>query len=101
VPITIEIVVSDKAIAANEQKLAEFGDQITVVKTIKDGVTQSFVFDVDSDQKTETESISTKVSYDVGTTLPESIKPTAQTEIIIVAADNAPSAVQPAETPAP
>ncbi len=83
VPITVEIIGSDSAMAKAEESLKEFGTQITVVKTKTDGITQSFVFDVDSDQKAETDSIAKKLSYEVGTTLPTGFTAGAQTEIVV------------------
>ncbi len=83
VPITVEIIGSDSAIAKAEESLKEFGTQITVVKTKTDGITQSFVFDVDSDQKAETDSIAKQLSYEVGTTLPAGFTAGAQTEIVV------------------
>ena len=83
VPITVEIIGSDSAMAKAEESLKEFGTQITVVKTKTDGITQNFVFDVDSDQKAETDSIAKQLSYEVGTTLPAGFTAGAQTEIVV------------------
>jgi hypothetical protein len=84
VPITIELVGSEDAIADAEKKLADFGDQITIVKKVTDGITQAFVFDVDNDQAEELKSIADVLEYEIGSTLPASIVPSEQTEIIIV-----------------
>lgn len=101
VPITVEIVGSDAAIAEAEKKAtASFGNQISVVKTKKDGITQSFVFDVDNDQTTEAKSISEKLAYEVGTTLPTGFTPGAQTEIVVVVAGNGTATTTPADTTA-
>ena len=83
VPITVEIVGSEQAISDMEKKLADFGDQITITKTVKDGITQSFVFDVDNDQPTEADSIAKQVELEIGSTLPSSISAGDQTEMII------------------
>lgn len=88
VPISVELIGSDSAIAAAEKNLSEFGNQITVVKTVKDGVTQSFVYDVDQDQSAETKSIAEKLGYDVGSTLPTGLTPSDQTEIIVAVTDS-------------
>lgn len=84
VPISIELVGSEEAIAQAETKLADFGDQIAITKKITEGVTQAFVFDVDGDQQAELTSIAELLDYEVGSTLPASIVPSDQTEIIIV-----------------
>lgn len=84
VPITVELVGSEEAIAEAEKKLADFGNQITIVKTVDDTVKQAFVFDVDSDQEAELKSIAELLGYEVGATLPTSITPGDQTEIVIV-----------------
>ena len=97
VPITVELVGSEAAMAAAETSLKEFGNQITVVKTKTDGITQSFVFDVDQDQKEEVDSIAKQLSYEVGTTLPAGFTPSDQTEIV-VAVSSSGSASQPTTT---
>lgn len=97
VPITVELVGSEQAITEMEKNLADFGDQITIVKTVKEGITQSFVFDVDSDQPTEAESIAKQLSLDIGSTLPSSITPGEQTELIVaVSSSQATTQEQPA-----
>ena len=91
VPITVELVGSKDATDAAETKLKEFGEQITVVKTIAEGITQSFVFDVDDDQKAEVDSISKQLGLEIGSTLPSSIEPGAQTEVIVAVSDTSPA----------
>lgn len=91
IPITIELVGSQSAIDSVEEKLAEFGSQITVFKTPIDNVTQSFVHDVDGDQASEASSIAKQLGYEIGSTLPTTITPANQTEIIIVVADPEPA----------
>lgn len=84
VPITIELVGTKAAIDEIEKKLSDFGNQITIVKTVDDTVKQAFIFDVDSDQADELSSIADLLDYEIGSTLPSSISPTENTEIIIV-----------------
>jgi hypothetical protein len=84
VPISVELVGSEEAIAAAEEKLSAFGDQITVIKKVDNTVKQAFVFDVDSDQAEQLKSIGELLGYEVGSTLPASIVPSEQTEIIVV-----------------
>ncbi len=95
VPITVEVVGSEAAIAATEQKLAQFGNQITLVKTIKTDITQSFIFDIDGDQQAEADSIAKQVGYEIGSSLPSSITPTNQTEIVVAVAGDGTSLLQP------
>lgn len=97
VPITVEIVGSDAAIKSIETKLADFGDQLSIVKTKKDDVTQSFVFDVDDDQKEESSSIASKLGFETGATLPSSTTLNDQTEVVIFAANSASSSAPAAE----
>jgi hypothetical protein len=95
VPIAVELVGTEKAMAEAENTLKKFGNQITIIKTPKEGITQSFVFDKDDDQKAEAESIAKELGFDIGATLPASITPGAQTEIIIaVAASDSDAASQ-------
>ncbi len=95
VPIAVELVGSQEAIDAAEEKLSAFGDQITIIKKVDDTVKQAFVFDVDSDQAEQLKSIGELLGYEAGATLPASITPSGQTEIVI-------AVVKPTtETPAP
>lgn len=95
VPITVEIVGSQTAVDAAEKKMADFGNQVTIKKTVVEGITSDFVYDVDTDQKAETDSIAKQLSYEVGTTLPSSITPGADTEILIATSGKAPSSSGP------
>jgi hypothetical protein len=83
VPISVELVGAQTDIDDTAEKLAEFGNQISITKTVKDGITQSFVFDVDADQEAQAKSIAEQLGLEVGATLPSSITPVDQTEIII------------------
>lgn len=97
VPITVELVGSEEATSEAETKLAKFGEQITVTKKIDDSIKQSFVFDVDNDQTDQAKQISEELGYDVGSTLPSTIIPGDQTEIIIaVSATGDPAPETPA-----
>lgn len=89
VPISVELIGSEQAIAAAEEKLSAYGDQITIVKKVDNSVKQSFVFDVDNDQAEQLKSIGELLGYEVGSTLPASITPSDQTEIIVVVSDSA------------
>jgi len=88
VPIAIEIVGSEEATNAVEEALKTFGTQVTVTKTVKDGITQSFVFDVDSDQENETSTIAKALGLETGSTLPTSFSPSSQTELVVAVADD-------------
>ena len=105
VPITVELVGEKQAIDEAAAKLADFGTQITIVKTEKSGITQSFVFDIDDDQKAETESIAKQIGFEIGATLPSSIETGDQTEIIIAVASSvspaAPQALESSESQTP
>jgi hypothetical protein len=96
-PLAVTIFGSDVAIAQTEEKLKEFSNQITVDSKVLDGVTQAFVYDVNGTMKAEAESIAEKLDLEVGTTLPASIVPSDQTEIVIVVTPGSsePAAVQP------
>lgn len=88
VPITVELVGAEDAIAAAEAKLSKFGNQITVTKKVDDTIKQSFVFDVDSDQVDQAKQLSEELGYDIGSTLPSTITPGEQTEIIIAVSNS-------------
>lgn len=95
IPITIELIGSQEVLDAAESKLAEFGSQITVSKTFREDVTQTLVFDVDEDQQSEVSSIATQLDYEISSTLPTSIIPASQTEIVILIADPKPAETTP------
>lgn len=83
VPITVEIVGSEAALPAIEEKLKQFGNQVSVKKTVNNEITQNFVFDIDSDQEAETQSIATTLQYEIGATLPFNLKPSEDSEIVV------------------
>lgn len=87
VPITLELVGSQAAVDAKALALEQFGKQLTVTKTVKEGITQAFVFDVDNDQQSEVESIAKQLKYELGSTLPTSFTPGEQTEVVVFATD--------------
>lgn len=95
VPISVEVVGSEAAIEAAQERLSEFGDQITITKTVLDGITQPFVFDVDEDQSAEAASIAEQIGVELGTTLPSSITPGNNTEIVIVVVEAKPNTSEP------
>jgi len=84
VPIAVELVGEEADIDAAATKLAEFGNQVTITRTVKSGVTQSFVFDVDGDQTAEVQSIADQLGLDLGSTLPVGVEAGAQTEVLVV-----------------
>jgi len=84
VPIAIELVGTQEAIDEAEVTLGDFGNQITIVKTVDDSVKQAFIFDVDSDQADELKAIADLLGVEVGLTLPSSLSPSENTEIVIV-----------------
>lgn len=88
VPITVELIGSEEAIATAEEKLSAFGDQITIIKKVDNSVKQAFVFDVDNDQSEQLKSIGEQLGYEAGSTLPASIVPSDQTEIVVVVTDS-------------
>ena len=98
VPIAVELVGSQDDMDAAQANLSEFGNQITVTQTVREGVTQSFVFDVDQDQSAETTSIADQLGIDVGSTLPTDVTPGAQTEVIILVGPTQAEAAPTTET---
>lgn len=88
VPISVELIGTQAAVDRVEDELAEFGNQIDITKKIDSDISQSFVFDVDDDQSSETKSIADFLGYDIGTTLPSSLVPDTLTEIVIAVADD-------------
>lgn len=83
VPIAIELVGEEADIDVAAAKLSEFGNQITLTRTVVSGISQSFVFDVDADQQAEAQSIAQLLGFDIGSTLPSAITPSEQTEVIV------------------
>lgn len=94
-PIAVEVIGSERAIESIDPRLESFGNQIVVTRTVKDGVTQGFVFDVDGDQTEETTALAEQLNLDVGTTLPAGIEPDPQAEIVVVVANSSSSAPAP------
>jgi len=101
VPIAIELHGSQTAVDSAEDELAQFGNQVTITKVVTDGITQSFVFDVDGDQSAESQSIADLLQVDVGSTLPSSITPSEQTEVVIAVSGTAAAAAVSEPAPAP
>jgi hypothetical protein len=98
-PMYIEIMGTKEGIAETEKKLSNFKEEIAVIKTESNEITQSFVYDVDSDQTQELDSIAELLDYEVGSTLPASITPGERTEIVIaVVADKLSPTPAPTET---
>lgn len=83
VPISVELVGSQAAIDAAEERLAGFGNQVAITTRVDESITQAFVFDIDGDQTEEAQSIADQLGYAVGSTLPSALTPADQTEIII------------------
>lgn len=100
IPISIEIIGSKEAIAEAEKKLSDIEEDITLIKTVSEEITQSFVFDVDSDQTSELNSIAELLDYEVVSKLPSTISPTDQTEIVIAVIADKPAPI-PASTQEP
>ena len=90
-PVVVEVIGSQAAVDAAEERLADFGNQITIVKRVDESITQAFIFDVDDNQPTETQSIATQLDVEVGATLPASISPADSTEIVIAVVTNTPA----------
>ena len=88
VPIAVELVGTQEAIDDATKKLSQFGDQISITSKVDANIKQSFVFDIDSDQTAEAQSIASLLDYEIGSTLPSSITPTDQTEIVIAVTTN-------------
>lgn len=97
VPITVEIIGSEKATAQIEQQLAQFGQQISIVKTVQDGVTSSFIYDVDQDQAEDVASIAEQIGFETAQALASSFEPGAQTEIVIAVSDDASDTLEPVQ----
>ena len=91
VPIAVELVGSQKAIEAVKKVLTQFGSQIEIEEKVTDGITQSFVFDIDGDQTEQAKSIAEQLDYDVGSTLPSTVTPADNTEIMIAVTETKPS----------
>jgi hypothetical protein len=94
-PISIEVFGTEEAVAEIEQKLlALYNNRVVIIKQNIDGITQSFVYDNTGKLKTETEALSKEMAIEVGSTLPTSITPSDQTEIVIVVTKTADASTQ-------
>lgn len=96
VPISIELIGPEDAVASAEQALGDFGNQITVTKIIDNNITQSFVYDVDADQPAEAQSVADRLSIQVGSTLPNTITPSETTELVVFVSSPIESSTEPA-----
>lgn len=85
-PIVVEIIGTNADIAATEKLMVQFGNQISVVKTVNDTITDSAVYDVDNNQANEIQSIDKILNYGVTNTLPNTISANEQVEIVILVA---------------
>lgn len=101
-PIVVEIIGTEADIAATEKLLVQFGNQISVVKTVNDSISDSVVYDVDNNQPTEIQSIDKILEFGVSNTLPNTITANEQAEIVILVG-SASSSTAPGspETPEP
>jgi hypothetical protein len=98
-PIATEIVGSETAIKSTEDKLAEFGNQLTLTKKTDDNVKDSFVYAVNTKLTAEASAIAEKLGLEVSSTLPASIVPSEQTEIVIVVTSATPASATAPATP--
>ncbi len=99
-PIVVEIIGTSTDITATEKSLVQFGNQISVIKTVNDTIKDSAVYDVDNNQPTEIESIDKTLKFGVTNTLPNTITANEQAEIVLLvapasSATEAAPAVQP------
>jgi hypothetical protein len=94
-PISTEIIGNEAAIKTTEEKLADFGNQLSLTNKIDNNTKDSFVYAVNSKLSAEASAIAEQLGIEVGSTLPASIVPSEQTEIVIVVAT-----VIPEPTPA-
>lgn len=96
-PIATEIIGSETAIKNTETSLAEFGNQLSLTNKIDNNIKDSFVYAVNSRLSAEANAIAEQLGLQVGSTLPASIVPSAQTEIVVVinAATPEPAPVTP------
>lgn len=94
-PVAIELVGSEAAVSAAEEQLGELGSSVSVQKTIKTGISQSGIYDVDQDQSEETKQLADRLSLTELTTLPDTISPGSSTEIVILLADTSATTQEP------
>lgn len=97
-PIVVEIIGTSADIAATEKSLVQFGNQITVVKTVNETITDSAVYDVDNNQSTEVQSIDKILNFGVTNTLPNTVTASEQAEIVLLVASSS-SSIEPAVQP--
>jgi hypothetical protein len=88
IPISVELFGSEQAMEDISKVLEEkYSTQVSIKKTILEGVTKGFVFDTTTKLGGELENISKETGLEKGINLPDTIKPDSQTEIVIVVAD--------------
>lgn len=84
-PVIVELVGSEDAIAEAEKNItAKFGPEVVIIKKVDDTVKQAFIYDVDNNQESDIKIIAEQLGLEIGSTLPTSITPSDQTEIVIV-----------------
>ncbi len=88
IPISVELFGSEQAMEDISKVLEEkYSTQVSIKKTILEGVTKGFVFDTTTKLGGELDNISKETGLEKGVNLPDTIKPDSQTEIVIVVAD--------------
>ncbi len=88
IPISVELFGSEQAMEDISKVLEEkYSTQVSIKKTILEGVTKGFVFDTTTKLGGELDNISKETGLEKGINLPDTIKPDSQTEIVIVVAD--------------
>jgi|GEM_PF-3174893 len=85
-PIVVEIIGTSADIAATEKSLVQFGNQVSIIKTVSETITDSAVFDVDNNQSTEVQSIDKILNFGVTNTLPNTVTASEQAEIVLLVA---------------
>lgn len=98
-PIAVELVGPEAALNEFEERLATFGNSVTITRKIDNNITQAFVFDVDNDQTADTARIAEELGIDVGTTLPNGATTEPTTEVVIYVVSSGSSEPAPAPEP--
>lgn len=97
-PITVEIIGSEDVVNKTEEKLQKlYNGRVVIVEQVMPGITQSFVYDKTGKLKADVEVLAKETGLEVGSTLPQNIKPGDGTEIVIVVASDKSTQTTPVE----
>lgn len=97
-PVSVHLVGSESAIKAAEDKLAVYGNQVTITSEVDSDIEKSSLYLINNKLIQEAENIAGTLSIEVISDEPENINKSDSMEIVIVLADNSRAETNPDPT---